>query len=377
MAVHLVGAARRSNHSRMRLRRASILGALAVLLLAACSGGGSEPVSSDSANGGGADATSSQTPSATVAAAPLLPGVIVFRRYADTSETDGSLYAISSDGSNEQQLTQPLTSTVDDEPSWSPDGTRLVFTRRTKVGTHSEQMRLFTVSADGSKLTQVSPAHDTGADAVISGDNAAAFSPDGKLIAFGNYHGRETDGEIQFSNIMVMNADGTQRRQITDSSAYSGDDGGVAWSPDGTQLVYARSNAGTFAPIGGRALFIINVDGSHEHRLTPWSLGAGGTPDWSAATNQIVFRAVDDEESGIGNFYTIRPDGTGLNKITHFTNTVISHKVGFSPDGKWIVFAKEATNGVNDIFIARASGAHVSAVTNTPLADSAPTWGPR
>ena len=128
-------------------------------------------------------------------------------------------------------------------------------------------------------------------------------------------------------------------------------------------------------PPDGRALFTVDLDGSHERQLTPWLVGADGTPDWSS-TNQIVFRAVADEESEIGNFFTVHPDGTALTQITHFTDTVISHKVGFPPDGQWIVVAKAATSGSNDVFTAKADGSDLPPVTNTPQADSSPDWGP-
>lgn len=51
-------------------------------------------------------------------------------------------------------------------------------------------------------------------------------------------------------------------------------------------------------------------------------------------------RGVGDREP-----FTIHPDGTGLHQVTHFVDTVISHKVGFSPDGKWIVFGKGEPRG--------------------------------
>jgi Tol biopolymer transport system component len=117
---------------------------------------------------------------------------------------------------------------------------------------------------------------------------------------------------------------------VTKSAAYAGDAGGVAWSPDGKRLVYARSNASASKPAGGRALFIIDLDGSHERQLTPWSAGADGTPDWSS-TNLIVFRAVADEESANGNFFTVHPDGTALTQITHFTDTVNQPQGRFLP----------------------------------------------
>lgn len=349
-----------------------VVAATLFVAISGCSAGASGTASSSSTVTGTVTAASTQ-PSATVSAGPLLPGLIVFRRDSDATGATGALFTIASDGSGERQLTRPPASTLDDEPGWSPDGTRVVFTRSPQTG----QQQLFTISSDGSGLKAVSPAGSTRSDGIQAGDNAGVFSPDGTRIAFGTYRGHVVNGEIEFSSIGVMDVNGSHRRQVTVSAAYSGDDGGVAWSPDGKHLVYARSNAGTTAPVGGRALFVIDVDGSHRRQLTPWSLGAGGTPDWSAATNLIVFRAVDNEEAGKGNFYTIHPDGTGLTQVTHFTDTVISHKVGFSPDGKWIVFAKDGMGGANDVFIAHTDGSDMSSVTNTSQADSAPDWAPR
>ena len=53
---------------------------------------------------------------------------------------------------------------------------------------------------------------------------------------------------------------------------------------------------------------------------------------------------------------------------------MISHKVGFSPDGLWVVFAKKGTDRRNDVFIAKADGSEVRPVTNTAQADSSPDW---
>lgn len=317
---------------------------------------------------------SSSAPSA--AAAPSLAGRVVFRRFLTDDETRGALFTSAPDGSSERQITSSNGVVVDDEPDWSPDGKRIVFTRSIDAGTPQEQQRLFVMSAEGTGLHPVSPARPTGANALSAGDNSGEFSPDGKHIACGSSHGKVVNDEIQFSNITVMDADGAHRRQVTKLAPYSGDDGGVAWSPDGKQLVYAHSNAGDSVPVGGRALFIIDVDGTHRRQLTPWSLGAGGTPDWSPATNKIAFRAVTDEEAGKGNFFTISPDGTQLTQVSHFTNTVISHKVSFAPDGKHLVFASETDTSKNDLFIMGADGADLRRITSTPEPDSAPDWGP-
>jgi len=172
-----------------------------------------------------------------------------------------------------------------------------------------------------------------------------------------------------------MDADGKHQHAITKLAPYSGDEGGQQWSPDGTRLVFAITNSSVSTPDGGRALFVINADGSGICQLTPWSLGAHGIPDWSLKSNLIVFRAVADEEAGTGNFFTIHPDGTRLTQITHFENTVISHKVGFSPDDGWIVFGKAADGHVH-VFIARVDGTDETPLTTGPWEDSSPAWGP-
>ena len=301
-------------------------------------------------------------------------GQIAFLRSLDDAQTASAIFVSAADGSGERQLTTPPASTQDDEPNWAPDGTRLLFTRITAAGTDHEAHQLFVVAADGTGLTALTPGTPAEGAVIPGFDGTGAFSPDGQLIALSYAHGKVGmhlgSDQIQFSDIVIMNADGSNRRQVTHSAAYAGDAGGVSWSPDGKRLVYARTDARR------RALFIIDTNGKHGRRLTPWSLGANGTPDWSPLTNLIVFRAVVNDESGVGNFFTIRPDGTALKQVTHFSDTVISHKVGFSPDGHRIVFAKAAANGHNDVFTAKLNGSDMQRVTHTPQADTSPDWAP-
>jgi Tol biopolymer transport system component len=123
------------------------------------------------------------------------------------------------------------------------------------------------------------------------------------------------------------------------------------------------------------AIFVVNADGRHSRQLTPWSLDAGDDPDWSPKGKLIVFRS---NESGAGQsqIYVIRPNGSGLRQITRFKTgtTVLSYS--FSPDGKWIAFAKTGRGGQPDVFVMRANGTSMRPVTRTTAWDSAPDWGP-
>ncbi len=65
----------------------------------------------------------------------------------------------------------------------------------------------------------------------------------------------QTDGG--FPQIWVMNADGSNRRQLTTTQGYS-----ACWSPDGTQICYCDSRRAN-----GR-LWIMNSDGSNKRQLT-------------------------------------------------------------------------------------------------------------
>ena len=340
------------------VRRALLAGALALAVTGYCA----STAATASRAGSGASAT------ATVAR-PALPGRIAFRRYLNDAQTISAIFTSAPDGSDEVQITSPSASTLDDEPDWASDGKRLLFTRITAEGSDHEAHQLFSAAADGSGVTPVSPGALAQGDLIVGFDGSGAFSPDGKQIAATYCHGKVVSDQIQFCDIVVMNADGSRRRRVTHSPAYAGDLGGSAWSPDGKRLVYARSSK------AGRALFLIGIDGRNGRRLTPLNLGAGGTPDWSRAGNRIVFRAVANEEQGIGNFFTIKPDGTSLTKITRFSRTVISHKVGFSPDGQWIVYAKSAPGGNNNVFTSKLNGSDLQQVTNTPQASSSPDWG--
>jgi len=46
-----------------------------------------------------------------------------------------------------------------------------------------------------------------------------------------------------------------------------------------------------------------------------------------------------------GQLYVIRPDGKGMRQLTHFKEGTWAGSASFSPDGKWITFAKAGRGG--------------------------------
>jgi TolB protein len=88
---------------------------------------------------------------------------------------------------------------------------------------------------DISRLTCPSPNKPYAPDK-CSGDLLPAWSPDGSRIAFSRHLGSPVQGT---TNLFVMNADGTDPQQITfPGERY--EDFSPQWSSDGTKLVFTR-----------------------------------------------------------------------------------------------------------------------------------------
>jgi TolB protein len=313
------------------------------------------------------------------ATAPGANGKIAFRTYFDGPQSWGAVFTINPDGSGARQLTHPRRGTVDDQPSWAPDGSLIVFSRLPQDGLS----HVWVMAPDGTGRRPVGALCPAGANEQTCPDDAgASVSLDSERIVFTQSTGRvkvDQHGEnwIEHSAIALMNRDGSGRRVVYRGAAFSGDLRYPIFSPSGNELVFERQVSSFARPAGKHAVYVIGLDGSGLRRLTRWSESDGDGPDWSPNGKWILFRSHVDDSRKQSQYFLVRPDGTGRKQITHFRKGTHVASASFSPDGRSIVFARGPEGGNVDLYKMRLDGSHVRRLTRSPLWQSAPAWGPR
>lgn len=315
-----------------------------------------------------------------VAIAPATPpgvnGQIAFRRVPAEPRSGATLFLINPDGTSERQLTHPAAGTNDEgPPSFAPDGSNLVFTRD-----ESKTQSIWRVNADGTGEQRLTAAprfsHPSGRQA-NQGSHTAAYSPNGRLIAFvrGDPPLRRFPGGrglARNTSLEVMAQDGTDTHRVV-RLGYRFDVDALTWSPDGRRIAYTAVRLKRKFVY---ALFIVDARGGQPKRITSWRTG-GIDVDWSPGGKVLLARfAPPGSEFEGGNYYTMRPDGSGLRRLTRFGPKANTGFARWSPDGKAIVFANGGVGGNDDVYVMRADGSGVTPLTRTPTWDSAPAWGP-
>ena len=267
---------------------------------------------------------------------------IAFTRF--TPEVNGfTIFVMNADGTGQTPVIH-RSPYFDGEPVWSPDGNQLAFSSW-KDGPFGPYPRIFVVNIDGTGLRQLSPDVDDNFE--YAADFGVSWSPDGTRIVFTrngtlqvinvdgsgftalpNEDGAQTpwwspDGTRiayasgnPFGDIRIRNADGSNMVVVTTHPAQ---EFSPRWSPDGRQLVFVRVGDDFITQ-----LYTINVDGSGESRL---SLGGFSeySPDWGPAEPRPGVRPLEVDVTP-GTATLDIGDSRALTAIVHLQNGgVLNH----------------------------------------------------
>ena len=174
-------------------------------------------------------------------------------------------------------------------PQWSPDGKRIAFTHDACERPSESGPCVWVMNADGSGKTNLTPEDLRSECPAFAPGNShrnhsaePTWSPDGRMIAFtGHYDICVDDPAVNSSDIWVMNADGSGKRDLT--SADKTVDRQPTWSPDGTGIAFVREPADR----SDAELFRIPVIGGAATQITNNS-EPDEDPDWGRAAPPCV-----------------------------------------------------------------------------------------
>ena len=172
-------------------------------------------------------------------------------------------------------------------------------------------------------------------------DAEATLSPNGDHMIFTSVR----DGDL---DLYTMDMRTFKVKRITRELGY---DGGAWFSPDGKEIIWRASRPktpeeiadyknllkqGLVAPTN-MEVWMANSDGAHARQITRYGK-ANWAPNFIPGSHRIIFCSNHEYERGFPfNMYTINPDGSGLEKISH--DKGFDAFPMFSPDGKKIVFS--------------------------------------
>jgi Tol biopolymer transport system component len=244
----------------------------------------------------------------------------------------GDIYVMRPDGKDQLRLT--TSAAHDDLATWSPDSKRIAF-----ASDRTGQLEIWLMNRDGTNQTQLTFDEHR--------DYGPTWSPDGKRIAFRS----DRDGN---SEIYSINVNGSDERRLTNSPS---SDNTPKWGPDGRILFVTDRGTGSKT-----SLWVMNGDGSDQHRLTPSSFFWNESrPTWSPDGKHVIFQADRDGPLGNTELYSMAVNGTDLRRLTTYPGK--DDWPAWSPDGRRVAFARGPSPFANEIYVMNADGSDSHEVT--------------
>ena len=288
------------------------------------------------------------------------------KRNAEKLTDTPNLYVMNSDGSSVIQITK--NGAID--PSWSPDGRRIVYDQGEVLYAINAEENLVEADVDNWRISLLSERFRA---------DDPVWSPDGTKIVFQSFEHADDAEDDAGSEIYVMDIDGGNRVRLTDNT-YRDDK--PSWSPDGSKIVFISDSEKD----GKEQIYVIDEDGSNLRQLT--NGGQNDQPEWSPDGTEIVY----ESRPGKGDWWRIdvidARTTIGSGRILTFSSTN-DYVPTWSPDSEHVLFSSfrdsefrsEKTSEERDkgaeIYIMERSGRNVRRLTNNEAWDGFPVWAPR
>ncbi len=265
--------------------------------------------------------------------------------FMSTRDGNFEVYAMDIDGANLRNLS--CNKATDYAFSYFPDGRLCFYTNR------DGNDEIYLMSVDGRRQTNITNNK--------ASDRIPCVSPDGTMIAFLSNRD-DSNGEIY-----LVDTTGAGLRRLTENENF---EDGPTWSPDGSRIIFTRElkeDTSAKAP-GNGEIFVIDVDGKNERRLTNRP-GYDGGPQFSPDGKRIAFYG----KTATGKYDIFLMDADGGN-VANLTNDAMeNYSPSWSKDGKWVAYTGGDSRNY-DIWVIHLATGIKRRLTTQLRRDESPFW---
>jgi len=181
---------------------------------------------------------------------------------------------------------------------------------------------------------------------------APRFSPDGRAMILSLMQKDNSD-------LYVMDMTSRSTKRLTTSPAI---DVSGSFSPDGSRIAF-NSDRG-----GSPQIYVMNANGGNAKRIS-FGKGRYSAPVWSPRGDKIAFVKSQSGKFGIG---VMNADGSGERLLTE---SYLDESPTWSPNGRVIIFSREARSGQPQLWSVDLTGRNLRQVPTSGAA-SDPAWSP-
>ena len=239
----------------------------------------------------------------------------------------GQLWELPSGGGEARPLTNAVRDTAEDlDPSWSPDGRRIVFRgeRRGRTG-------LWLLDPGGGAPLQLTQLRNPDGY-----EGNAAWSPDGTTIVFARLLPPDSVRPAWRSRLAQLELATGVVRDLPTPDLVGPDLRDPAWAPGGGRLAVVASSAR--APRGGR-LWLVEADSGRATPLTPETTEALA-PAFAPDGRRIAFFAPDSADRTQLWVLKLDAPGAAATRLTRHAD-VTPTRVRWTRDGNWLVYSAD------------------------------------